>query len=59
MGIFKCNFCLDYLMRKSIKDTDTYKQFNFLNGIRKLDEEEIEKWNNIISTRNNSFAPNE
>jgi len=47
-------------MSKSMKHRHAYREFNFLKGIRKLlDEEEIEKWNDIITTRNNSFATDE
>ncbi|AES81202.2 F-box protein At2g26850 [Medicago truncatula] len=57
MGFSRCNFHLEYSLSKSTKHAEAYREFNFLNGIRKLDEEEIEKWNNVILTRNNRLAP--
>jgi len=57
MGFSRCNFYVEYSLSKSMKHGEAYREFNFLNGIRKLDEEEIEKWNKVILTRNNRFAP--
>ncbi|CAK8543076.1 unnamed protein product [Lathyrus sativus] len=47
MMIHKRGSIHKYLMSRTMTHLITWKDFNFLNGIRKLTNEEVEKWHNL------------
>ncbi|XP_050911327.1 F-box protein At2g26850-like isoform X1 [Lathyrus oleraceus] len=50
MMIYKRSSIHKYSMSKRMRHIIRYEEFNFLNGIRKLTDEEIGKWRNLDST---------